>query len=85
MQNVGVSDATTVVAYDDFNTTYAARLWWVLKYYGHNNAKILNGGWHRWMTEDRPTTFHETEPNPGRFTPRPDEDVICRLDYLKTL
>lgn len=83
MNNLGVSDDTTVVAYDDFTTTYAARLWWVLNYYGHSDAKVLNGWWQRWMTEDRPMTFHETEPEPGQFTPRPDEDVICRLDYLK--
>jgi thiosulfate/3-mercaptopyruvate sulfurtransferase len=83
MSNLGVSDSTTVVAYDDFNTTLAARLWWVLRYYGHRDAKVLNGGWHRWMTEGRPITFEETEAEPGQFTPRPDEDAICRLDYLK--
>jgi len=72
-----------VVAYDDFNTTYATRLWWVLDYYGHTNAEVLKDGWHRWLTEGRPATLHETTPQPGQFTPRPDGDVMCRLDYLK--
>ncbi len=83
MGKLGVSNDTTVVAYDDFNTTYATRLWWVLNYYGHTDAKVLNGGWHRWLTEKRPVTFHETTPEPRQFTPNPNEDVMCRLDYLK--
>jgi thiosulfate/3-mercaptopyruvate sulfurtransferase len=83
MEGLGVSDETTVVCYDDFNTTFAARLWWVLNYYGHTDAKVLNGGWHRWVLEERPVTFQPTEPQPGRFTPRQNEQVICRLDYLK--
>jgi 3-mercaptopyruvate sulfurtransferase SseA len=62
MSGLGVSDDTTVTSYDDSVTAYATRLWWVLNYYGHANAKVLNGGWHRWVVEDRPITFHETEP-----------------------
>jgi thiosulfate/3-mercaptopyruvate sulfurtransferase len=83
MTNLGVSKDTTVVSYDDFNTTYATRMWWVLNYYGHTDAKVLNGGWHRWLSEGRPTTFHETTPQPGTFAASADEDVICRLDDLK--
>jgi thiosulfate/3-mercaptopyruvate sulfurtransferase len=83
MGRLGVSEDTTVVAYDDFNTTYATRLWWVLNYYGHTAAKVLNGGWHRWLSEERPMTFHETAPEPGRFSARANEDIMCRLDYLK--
>lgn len=83
MTNLGVSKDTTVVSYDDFNTTSATRMWWVLNYYGHTDAKVLNGGWHRWLAEGRPITFHETTPQPGRFTASANEVVMCRLDYLK--
>ncbi len=83
MVKLGVSDDTTVVTYDDNNSLVATRLWWVLNYYGHTNTKVLNGGWHRWLTEGRPVTFHQTRPEPGRFTPRPNESLICRLDDLK--
>ena len=82
MSGLGVSDDTTVVCYDDWVTAYATRLWWVLNYYGHTNAKVLNGGWHRWLTEGRPITFHETEAEPARFTATPNEAVICRIDDL---
>jgi thiosulfate/3-mercaptopyruvate sulfurtransferase len=84
MERLGVSDDTAVVAYDDNNMFYATRLWWVLNYYGHTDARVLNGVWYRWISEGRPVTFKETVPKPGRFTPRPDESVIGRLDDMKS-
>ena len=83
MERLGVSDDTTVVTYDDNNALVAARLWWVLNYYGHTDAKVLNGGWHRWLTEGRPVTFHQSRPPRGSFTPQVNESLICRLDYLQ--
>jgi thiosulfate/3-mercaptopyruvate sulfurtransferase len=82
MGQLGVTNDTTVVTYDDWISAYATRLWWVLKYYGHSNAKVLNGGWQRWVSEGRPVTFRETVVEPGHFTPRPDESIMCRHDYL---
>ncbi len=83
MARLGVSNNTTVVTYDDNNALVAARLWWVLKYYGHTNAKVLNGGWHRWLSENRPVTFHATKAPKGNFTARPNPDVYATVDYLK--
>jgi thiosulfate/3-mercaptopyruvate sulfurtransferase len=82
MERLGVTDDMTVVTYDDNNALVATRLWWVLNYYGHTNAKVLNGGWHRWLTEGRPITFHQTRPSRGSFTPRVNESMLCRLDDL---
>ena len=80
MSQLGVSEDTTIVTYDDWISAYATRLWWVLKYYGHSNAKVLNGGWQRWVSEGRPVTFRETVAEPAHFTPRADESIMCRLD-----
>jgi thiosulfate/3-mercaptopyruvate sulfurtransferase len=82
MQELGVSNDTTVVAYDGYNGTWASRLWWVLTYYGHSNVKVLNGGWQRWVDEGRPVTFRATAPPPGTFTPKPDESIRVRIDEL---
>ena len=62
MGSLGVDADTTVVTYDDNNALVASRLWWALNYYGHTKAKVLNGGWHRWLTEGRPVTFHGARP-----------------------
>ena len=82
MESLGVSDDTTVVTYDDNNGLVATRFWWTLQHYGHPNAKVLNGGWQRWLTEGRPVTFHQTHPERGSFTPRQNDAVICRVDDL---
>jgi thiosulfate/3-mercaptopyruvate sulfurtransferase len=82
-ERLGISDDTTVVTYDDFNGSFATRLWWILTYYGHLNVKVLNGGWQRWLDDSRPTTFREHVPAPGQFTPRPNEAMRVRLDELK--
>jgi thiosulfate/3-mercaptopyruvate sulfurtransferase len=82
MEQLGISDETTVIAYDDYNGTYATRLWWVLAYYGHTNARVLNGGWQRWLDEGRPATFRATVPEPATFTPRVDESRRVRLAEL---
>lgn len=83
MAQLGITNDTTVVAYDDNNGFVAARLWWVLKYYGHDNAKVLNGGWHRWLTEGRPVTFHASRVAAGSFTVRPRPELYCDVERLK--
>jgi thiosulfate/3-mercaptopyruvate sulfurtransferase len=82
-ERLGISDDTTVVAYDDYNGSFATRLWWILTYYGHPEVKVLNGGWQRWLDEGRPATFRENVPAPGTFLPRPNESRRMRLDELK--
>src|SRR5215471_17161682 len=54
MAKLGISDATRVVAYDERGGIYAARLWWILNYYGHTNVALMNGGWGKWKAERRP-------------------------------
>jgi thiosulfate/3-mercaptopyruvate sulfurtransferase len=83
-ERLGISDDTTVVAYDDYNGSFATRLWWILTYYGHPDVKVLNGGWQRWLDEGRPATFRENVPEPGHFMPRPNEAMRIRVDELKT-
>ena len=54
MGRLGIDGATTVVIYDDAASMFAARLWWSLRYYGHERVCILDGGWHKWTAEGRP-------------------------------
>lgn len=52
----GVGGDSQVVAYDDFQGAYAARLWWLLHWLGHRRVAVLNGGWQQWLKEARPVT-----------------------------
>jgi thiosulfate/3-mercaptopyruvate sulfurtransferase len=55
MSRLGISNTTRVVAYDERGGIYAARLWWILNYYGHANVALLDGGWVKWTAESRAT------------------------------
>lgn len=83
MSSLGVSDDTTVVAYDDFSGRDAARLWAVLRHYGHAATKVLNGGWHRWLHEARAISADPSQPPAGAFTPREGDPLLCGLDDVR--
>src|SRR5437762_12351493 len=53
MATLGISNATRVVVYDERGGIYAARLWWILNYYGHTNVALMNGGGVRWAAGRR--------------------------------
>jgi thiosulfate/3-mercaptopyruvate sulfurtransferase len=70
MSDHGIGDGTTVVAYDDGNVPYAARLVWMLRYYGHDAACILAGGFAAWKTAHGAVTRRAANYPPVRFSPR---------------
>jgi thiosulfate/3-mercaptopyruvate sulfurtransferase len=53
MARLGIGNTTRVVAYDERGGIYAARLWWILNHYGHTNVALLDGGWVKWMADQR--------------------------------
>lgn len=84
MEQLSVSDDTTVVTYDDEGGPYATRLWWVLNLYGHNAVKVLDGGWQRWVAEGSPVATGSEPPHePGNFTVEPNDDLRCELEELR--
>src|SRR5438477_4176822 len=66
MARLGISDSTRVVAYDERGGIYAARLWWILNYFGHSNAALMNGGWIKWTAEKRATVTDAAATRAGR-------------------
>jgi thiosulfate/3-mercaptopyruvate sulfurtransferase len=69
----GVDSARQVIAYDGQTGVYAARLWWMLRWLGHENVAVLDGGYAKWLAEQRPVSTAIPQPTPARFTgaPRP--------------
>lgn len=49
----GISNDTTVILYGDFNNWFAAFAFWVFKYYGHEDVRLMNGGRKKWISEGR--------------------------------
>lgn len=79
---MGISDDTLVVAYDSAGSRNAARLWWVLAVNGHDNVRLLNGGFEKWSEEGRPLVTATGAPPLGNFTPRPNPAVLSTADSL---
>ena len=73
----GVAAATRVVAYDAGNSAYAARLWWMLRYVGHDAVAVLDGGFAAWVEQGQPVSSAAITRAPARFVARPRPQMLC--------
>lgn len=67
----GVRRDTQVVVYDDAGGAIAARLWWMLRWLGHERVALLDGGWAGWCAQDGPIDVSVTEHEPAPYPARP--------------
>ncbi|MBI2919407.1 MAG: sulfurtransferase [Chloroflexi bacterium] len=85
MGSLGIGNNSRVVIYDD-NALSAARLFWLLDYYGHQQVSLLNGGYPKWAAENREVTKIATRTTPGSFTAQADPNkVATKQDVLDRL
>jgi thiosulfate/3-mercaptopyruvate sulfurtransferase len=79
----GVSGDSVIVVYDDGNSMYAARMWWMSRWLGHQRALVLDGGMRRWMQLGLPLEGAVPSRQPGDFVARPRPgSVVCAQDVL---
>jgi thiosulfate/3-mercaptopyruvate sulfurtransferase len=71
MRAAGVSQDRPVVVYDDRDATAAARAWWLLRYHGHENVRVLDGGYQAWLAAGLPVSKADPAGPTGDFTARP--------------
>jgi len=81
MSRYGVDNGARVILYDGSRESWphmwAARVWWMLKVFGFDNAAILNGGWHKWTLEGRPVSTEPSPYPPAVFTARYRPELIA--------
>jgi thiosulfate/3-mercaptopyruvate sulfurtransferase len=83
MRAAGVSRDTAVVVYDDDGGVVAARLWWTLRYFGHDRAAVLDGGLQAWPG---PLSGESEQPPAGDFTAAPPrEDMKVEFEDVRRL
>jgi thiosulfate/3-mercaptopyruvate sulfurtransferase len=73
MRRAGVRAGHPVVAYDDGDSTIAARAWWTLRYFGHSRVQVLDGGFRAWAAAGQPVTADEPSVPAGDFTAVPGQ------------
>ena len=84
LQRVGVNDDTTLVLYGDFNNWFAAFAFWVFKYYGYKDVRLMNGGRKKWLEEDKPVTKDIPSYAKGNFkASEPDSSIRVFLRYVR--
>jgi thiosulfate/3-mercaptopyruvate sulfurtransferase len=81
----GISDETHVVAYDASGGAYAARLWWLLRYFGHQRVSLLDGGWLAWRDAGYPTEASIPAIPAARFTAVPHPQIVVDADEVDRL
>ena len=71
MRAAGVSAARPVVVYDDWRSIAAARAWWLLRWAGHDDVRVLDGGWRAWRESGGDVETGEIRPEPGDLVVEP--------------
>jgi thiosulfate/3-mercaptopyruvate sulfurtransferase len=82
----GIDQRQTVVLYDDTTDWRVARTWWLLDYFGHDDARVLNGGFQAWVRADLPLSRDPVTPVRTVFVPRPHHERLATYsDVLAVL
>jgi thiosulfate/3-mercaptopyruvate sulfurtransferase len=82
---VGIDGSKQVVAYDQNSGMWAARLWWLLRWLGHDAAAVLDGGFDKWNAEARPQTNKRPARSVHTLAPRAPAAVVSASEILSHL
>jgi thiosulfate/3-mercaptopyruvate sulfurtransferase len=86
LQRAGVNNDTILVLYGDYKNWFAAFAFWVFKYYGFNDVKLMNGARKKWFEEDRPVSLDVPSYPRGSFkASEPDNSIRVLIPYVKEI
>lgn len=82
-ENIGISNDSIVVAYDEGDLSGSARLWWILKYLGHDKVYVLNGGINVFAEIGGETNSVKIEIKKRKFEVNPNENMRVNMEYVR--
>ncbi|GHD63623.1 sulfurtransferase [Jeongeupia chitinilytica] len=80
---MGITPQTRVVAYDASGGMFAARLWWLLRWLGHEHVAVLDGGWQAWLEAGLPASIEVPEPTAAVYNARPRGDLAVGMAQIR--
>src|SRR5215471_2206335 len=80
IQAKGVNNDSTVIVYDDVSGMRAARLFWFLEFFGHEDVHLLNGGFNAWQTAGLPISREAAVPKAGNFKMKPRRELLATAE-----
>lgn len=81
----GIGNGARVVVYDDAGGAFASRLWWLLRWLGHDEVAVLDGGWPAWLASGAPTSTERPSPSRAAFVPRVRPELVALADEVDRL
>src|SRR5215831_4835663 len=81
---LGIDERVQVIAYDQGSGAFAARLWWLLRWLGHTQVAVLDGGLAAWERAGLPLSMESVQRAPRRFTARPDPRLLANGNEVVT-
>ncbi|WP_213368154.1 sulfurtransferase [Mesobacillus boroniphilus] len=85
LQDAGIDNETTVIVYDGKEGAFASRLWWLLKYVGHEKVYILNGGFDAWEKSGYPTEDSVPHYPKTNYTIKKNRDMLASYEEVKDI
>ncbi|WP_319005001.1 sulfurtransferase [Mesobacillus jeotgali] len=85
LQEAGIDNETTVIVYDGKEGAFASRLWWLLKYVGHEKVYILNGGFDAWVKSGYPTDHSVPHYETEKYTVSENHDMLASYEEVKEI
>ena len=82
LRSWGVGPTSRVVAYDSAQGAYAARAWWMLRWVGHAQVAVLDGGWQAWQASGQPLSQEIPQPEPGDLRAAASLQAIVAADMV---
>ena len=79
---LGIASGVQVVAYDQENGMFASRLWWLLRWLGHDAVAVLDGGFKKWTAEGRPAASGEASAAPRSFSGSPRAEMAVDVETV---
>jgi thiosulfate/3-mercaptopyruvate sulfurtransferase len=83
IEETGINENSTVVAYDSGDGAFAARCWWLFTYIGHEKVYVLDGGFAKWTEKNFPVTSEITEMKRSSYIPHFREELLADIEEVK--
>ncbi|OMD61029.1 sulfurtransferase [Paenibacillus odorifer] len=85
LAKLGIGNDSRIVAYDNESGMNAARLWWLLRYLGHEQVFILEGGFSQWKEDKYPVTDHQPVRVPSTFVPNVQTQMLAGVEEVRAV
>ena len=85
IEQAGIDNTKTVVAYDGGEGAFASRFWWLLTYIGHDKVYVLNGGFKSWVEAGYPTTKEVPKPESAQYKVSIRKEMLATYEEIKEI